>query len=58
MRPELFKQMLDRAKEHGNQFNVDALAEHFHNRYADSKSRNPKYVRLWSFYQTDLTWCI
>lgn len=43
MQPELFAQMLRRAQAHGNQFTIAALQEHFHARYADSKSRNPQF---------------
>jgi hypothetical protein len=45
MQPELFVQMLNSAKTHGDgQFTPLALAHHFHARYEDSRKTNPNLL--------------
>ncbi|EIN06351.1 hypothetical protein PUNSTDRAFT_145605 [Punctularia strigosozonata HHB-11173 SS5] len=43
MQPELFAQMREQAKAHGNQYNVRAMAKHFYSRYQDSVTNNPNF---------------
>jgi hypothetical protein len=43
MQPELFAQMLAIAEENGGQFTVAGQAQHFHNRYNDSRTTNPNF---------------